>query len=313
MGCNVKNAITFVRDKGRIKRKIFNEKTNPYILIAPAVIFILTIVVYPVLRTIYYSFFDFKLWKMNNITFVGMDNYLSLLKDPDYILAFINTFKWVIIVVSLQFAFGMLIALLLSQHFMLRGFVRAVILIPWVTPSVVTALMWVWMYHGNFGIINYLLNLVGIIDDFVPFLAQTTTALYACMVTVIWQGTPFFVIMLIAGLSGIPAELYEASNVDGASSMQKFIHITLPCLRNTIFITTLLRIIWVANNVDIIYLMTGGGPANSSLTIPVDAYITAQKGYDFGYASSMSVTLAIILSIMAIFYVKKMKSTDGVK
>jgi len=291
--------------KNKIK-KSFWKTAQPYLLLLPAVLFMLIIVIYPMLKTINYSFTDFKVWKANNVKFVGLENYANLLKDPAFLLACANTIKWVVIILSFQLMIGLGIALLLNMKFKFRGIARGIVLIPWITPSIMTSLMWVWMYHGNFGVINYALKGMHIIKEFIPFLSQTKTSLYSVMVTSIWQGVPYFALMLMAGLSSIPGELYEAGNVDGTSTLQAFLHITLPGLKNIIFITTLLRTIWIANNVDLIYLMTNGGPANSSMTMSVLSFITAQKGFDFGYASAMSVTLSCFLVIVAIFYVKKM-------
>jgi len=284
----------------------FLINAQPYLLLLPAVLFMLIIVIYPMIKTINYSFTDYKVWKANDVKFVGLQNYINLFKDPAFLLSLTNTLKWVAIILAFQLLIGLGIALLLNMNFKFRGIARGLVLIPWITPSIMTSLMWVWMYHGSFGIINYALKGMHLIKEFIPFLSQTTTSLYSVMLTSIWQGVPYFALMLMAGLSSIPSELYEAGNVDGTSKWQAFIHITLPSLKNIIFITTLLRTIWIANNVDLIYLMTNGGPANSSMTMSVLSFVTAQKGFDFGYASAMSVTLSIMLVFVAIIYVKKM-------
>jgi multiple sugar transport system permease protein len=280
-------------------------KKAPYLLLMPAVTFICVIVIYPMIRTVGYSLTDYKIWKADSIQFVGINNYARLFKNSDFLLSFTNTFKWVAIILTFQFVIGLMMALILNEKFKLNGFVRGLVLIPWVTPSIMTALMWVWMYHGNFGIINYILTSLKITNDNIPFLAQASTSLYSCAVTAIWQGVPFFAIMLLAGLKSIPVEHYEAAYVDGASRLKSFLHITLPGLKDIIYVTTLLRLIWIANSVDLIYLMTGGGPANSSLTLSVYTYLTAQKGFDFGNSSAMAVCLTLLLTVFALFYVRK--------
>jgi ABC-type sugar transport systems, permease components len=308
----MENSLKIPKTKTSIKKRIFNDTTLPFFLMLPAFLFIFTVVLYPMIKTFSYSFYNYKLWDPKNYKFIGLENYLYLVKNADFIASFVNTLKWVVIILFFQFALGLGTALLLKCDFKFRELIRAIVLIPWVTPSILVALMWVWMYHGTFGVINYVLGSLKLINDYIPWLAQTDTAIYACMLTVIWQGMPFFAIMLIAGLSGIPNELYEAGRVDGTSRLQAFLHITLPSLKNVIFITTMLRVIWIANNVDMIYIMTGGGPASSSLTLSVNAYITAQKTFDFGRASAMSVLLTILLSIVAFVYVKK-QNLSGVK
>ena len=145
-----------------------------------------------------------------------------------------------------------------NKKFRGRGVVRAVSLIPWVTPGILIGLMWRWMYDGNYGVLNDILQKLHIINKSIPFLAQANTAFPAVVVTIIWQGIPFFALMILAGLQGIPGELYEAADMDGATGFQKLFKITIPSIKNTIFITGLLRIIWVANSVDVIFNMTEG-------------------------------------------------------
>jgi multiple sugar transport system permease protein len=205
----------------------------------------------------------------------------------------------------LQFVFGFSLALLLNQHFFGRGIVRSLSLIPWVTPGVLIGLMWRWIYDGNYGVLNDILTKIGISDSFIPFLAQRNTSFPAVIVTIIWQGIPFFSIMLLAGLQGIPSSLYEAADIDGAKQVQKLFYITIPSLRNTIFVTTLLRIIWVANSVDVIYSMTEGGPAYATQTLSVYIFNKANS-MDLGFAATMSVFLMLLLSFVSVPYLQSM-------
>lgn len=157
--------------------------------------------------------------------------------------------------------------------------------------------MWRWMYDGNYGLINQLLVQAGLIKRFIPWLANSSTALAAIIIALIWQGFPFFAIMLLAGLQAIPQEMYEASAIDGAGPWQNFLMITLPLLRPVIFTTILLRTIWVANSLDVIVIMTGRGPGYSTYTLPVYSYAKAYKGMDFGYSSALAVLLTIFIMI----------------
>lgn len=282
-------------------------KYTPYLLVAPALCLMLLIVAYPILNSLFMSFFNYTLYKPKNIKFIGLSNYISVLKDPVFKEALINTFIWVILGVFFQFLFGLILALLLNKDFKGRGMIRSIILIPWVTPGVLIGLMWSWMYDGNYGVINDILSKLGIIKDYVPWLAQSSTSLSSVLVTIIWQGIPFFAIMLLAGLQAIPRELYEAAEVDGASSWHCFWNITMPLLKPTILVSSLLRIIWVANSIDVIYIMTGGGPGYSSLTLSVYTYIKAQKALDFGYSSTLAIFLTLILSSVAFLYLKNLK------
>jgi multiple sugar transport system permease protein len=152
-------------------------------------------------------------------------------------------------------------------------------------------------------VLNDILMKIGIIENPVPFLARQDTVFPAVIVTIIWQGIPFFALMLLAGLQGVPAELYEAADIDGANVFGKFFHITVPSLQNTIYVTTLLRIIWVANSVDVIYNMTGGGPAYASQTLSVYVFNKA-NALNLGYASAMSILLTLMLLLAAVPYLK---------
>ncbi|MEG2841900.1 MAG: sugar ABC transporter permease, partial [Ruthenibacterium sp.] len=158
---------------------------------------------------------------------------------------------------------------------------------------------------GNFGVLNDLLMKIGLIDNPIPFLSQTTTSLPSVIVTIVWQGVPFFALMLMAGLQGIPTDLYEAANIDGATGLQKLFRITIPSLKDVIFVTTLLRIIWVSNSVDVIFNMTEGGPAYSTQTLSVYVYNKA-NALNLGYASAMALVMTLILSLVAIPYLVQM-------
>jgi len=282
------------------------SKLIPYILVAPAFILMLLVVGYPILNSIYMSFLDYTLFKPKDIKFVGLANYLKVLSDPIFRESLLNTVLWVVFGVFFQFLFGLILALLLNRKFKGRGIVRSVILIPWVTPGVLIGLMWRWMYDGNYGVINDILSKLHIIDNYVPWLSSSDTSLASVIVTIIWQGVPFFAIMLLAGLQAIPQELYEAAYVDGAGSWHTFWHITLPMLKPTILISTLLRIIWVANSVDVIYIMTGGGPGYSTHTLSVYTYIKAQKALDFGYSATLAIYLTVMLASVAFVYFKNL-------
>ncbi len=273
----------------------------PYLLVAPALIIILCVVFIPVVNAIIMSFQHYDLRRPNDIQFIGLQNYKDLFQDRLFWNALLRTFMWVFFGVGFQFLFGFILALLLNKKFVGRGVFRAVSLIPWVTPGVLIGLMWRWIYDGNNGVLNDMLSKLHIITENIPFLSQTNTAFPSVIVTIIWQGIPFFALMILAGLQGISAELYEAADVDGATSFQKLFSITIPSIKNTIYITALLRVIWVANSVDVIFNMTEGGPAYSTQTLSVYIF-NKGNALNLGYASSMAIVMALLLSAVAIPY-----------
>lgn len=284
----------------------------PYMLVTPAVVVTILIVFIPIIETSIMSLFNYIIWKPKDFRFIFFANYVKALKDPVFWISLKNTVIWVAGTVSLQLLLGFITALLLNRDFWWRGVARSLILIPWVTPSVITALMWRWMYDGNNGVINDLLVRIGILKDYFPWLANNSTALGSIMVALMWQGFPFFAIMILAGLQAIPGSLYEAAEVDGASALQKFTRITLPMLVPVLFTSILLRIIWVANSMDVIYVMTGGGPGYSTHTLPLYSFVKAYKSMDFGYASALAIFLTLFLvAVIAGYVVKVLKSQEN--
>ena len=261
-----------------VKKKTF----WPYLLVAPAVLVIICVVFFPVVNAIMMSFQQYDLRRPNDIQFIGVNNYITLFQDPLFWKGLWKTILWVVFGVGFQFIFGFILALLLNMNFKGRGIVRAVSLIPWVTPGILIGLMWRWMYDGNYGVINDLLMKIGLIDSPIGFLSQPGSAFPSVIVTIVWQGIPFFALMILAGLQGVPSELYEAADIDGGNAIQKLFYVTIPSIKNTIFVTTLLRIIWVANSVDVIFNMTGGGPAYATQTLSVYVF-NKGNALDLGY------------------------------
>lgn len=275
----------------------------PYVLVAPAVLIILCVVFIPVFNAIIMSFQNYDLRRPKEIAFNGISNYAAACRDPLFQGALIRTIVWVVCGVGFQFLFGFILALFLNKEFAGRGVIRAVSMIPWVTPGVLIGLMWRWIYDGNFGVLNDLLLKTHLITNKIPFLSQVTTAFPSVIVTIIWQGIPFFSLMLLAALQGVSTEIYEAADIDGASFWQKLFYITIPSIKNTIYVTVLLRVIWVANSVDVIFNMTEGGPAYSTQTLSVYIF-NKGNALNLGYASAMAILLAVILLFASVPYLK---------
>lgn len=282
------------------------RNTLPYLLLTPALLVVLSVVFVPLFNAILMSFQSYDLRHPKDIGFIAFANYIAAFHDELFWKSLLRTFFWVLFGVGFQFVGGFALALLMNKSFRGRGIIRSLSLIPWVTPGVLIGLMWQWMYNGNYGVLNdILVNKLHLFSENIPFLASSSTAFPSVIVTIVWQGIPFFALMLLAGLQGISHDLYEAADLEGANRWQKLIHITIPGLRNTIYVTTLLRIIWVANSVDVIFNMTGGGPAYSTQTLSVYVY-NKSVALDMGYASAMSLILTMLLCCVSIPYLKQM-------
>jgi multiple sugar transport system permease protein len=277
----------------------------PYVLLSPAVMATVIVVFYPMAQAIVTSLYQSILWKPRDIHFIALDNYATLLHDPVFWSSLGRTAIWIGLTVPLQMLLGLITALLLNQEFRWRGLARSLILIPWALPSVVIGLMWAWIYNPQVGLLNDLMLRLGLLQSAVPWLANPDTALYAIIAALVWQGFPFFAIMILAGLQTIPASLYEAAEIDGASVWHQFWHITLPGLRGVLVTAVMLRIIWVANSVDVIYVMTGGGPGYATHTLPLYAFKRTYSSMDFGYGSALAVSFSVLLLGAIVLYLRR--------
>jgi multiple sugar transport system permease protein len=275
---------------------------TPYLLIAPAFTMILLVVAYPFANAIWMSLHRILLLRPGRTGFVGLENFRRAFADPVFLESIGNTAVWVVGTVVGQLLIGLIFALVLNEQFAGRGLVRAAVLLPWVTPSVVCAIIFVWLLNGSFGIVNHLLLVLGIIGKPIQWLGDSATALPSAITALVWHGFPFFTIMILAALQVIPVELYEAARVDGAGPWRCFRDITLPLIMPTVLILTLLRTIWVSNHVDIPYVMTGGGPGYSSTTLALYTVTIARVTLDFGYASALSLLLSTVLFAGAAAY-----------
>jgi len=281
-----------------------------YCYLLPAVLCMLATVVVPIGLAIKMSLYNDILYKPQDYKFIWFGNYLRLVDDPVFWLSLWNSVVWVFGSVILQFIAGFAAALLLHQAFRGRALVRTLTLLPWIIPGVVVGLIWEWLYQPNYGVINDLLLRAGWMQDRVAWLSSPDLAMGAVIFTNVWRGIPFFTIMLLAGLQAIPDELYEAAHVDGAGVVSRFWHITVPLLRPIIVVATATRIIWTFNYADLIFVMTGGGPANATQITSTYTLMQAYSVLDFGYAAALSV---VLLLVMLAFTAAYLKITRGVE
>lgn len=290
------------RAKNSLKR---NNDRIAYYYILPALLFFLCFMAYPIINVLFYSFQNYNITKPYLNGFVGLRNYISILTSDSVFWGALGiSVKWVITQVLLQLVLGLITALVLNQVFAGRGLARAIIFAPWAVSGVITSMLWGLIYNENMGVLNDLLLKIGLIQNRIAWVSSYDTAFAALSVAELWRGLPFFAIMLLAGLQGIPDDLYEASNVDGCNRFQNLIYITIPQLKNTIVLSTLLRGVWEFNNVDVIFNLTGGGPVNRTTTLTMYLTQTAVRDNNFGYGSAIAMIAFIILSIVAAVYIK---------
>jgi len=276
---------------------------TPWVFLAPALVATAVLVLLPVLNTLWLSLHQVILFRPRSRPFVGLENYARALADPVFWESLRHSLVWVVCAVTLQFSFGFMAALLLNRAFAWRGIARALIVVPWALPSVIIGLIWTWMLDFNLGVLNQIGVRLGLLSASVPWLAQSGTAMAGVILALVWQGIPFFAVTLLAGLQAVPAELYEAASMDGAGAWGKFRHVTVPGLASVIATALLLRMIWVANSLDLILVMTGGGPGTATQTLPLHAFLTAWSGGNYGQGSALAVMLTILLLGVVITYV----------
>jgi multiple sugar transport system permease protein len=255
------------------------------------------VTIYPVFYVLYLSL-QRRLLIFDIARFVGLDNYLFLLRDDRFWNALKNTVYFTAVSVSLELAAGLCIALLLSRQMRFRGAIRAIVLVPWAIPTVVSARMWEWIYNTDFGILNH------VIGSKINWLGSPALALNAAIFMDVWKTTPFVAILLMAGLNVIPHDLYRAAKVDGAGTWAVFRKVTLPLLKPVILVVLVFRTLDAFRVFDAVYVLTGGGPANTTETLSVYAYKVLFQTLQFGYGSALSVMVFLCVGGMSIFYVK---------
>jgi multiple sugar transport system permease protein len=274
------------------------------LLIAPSLILILAVILYPVGSGIAISFQKLQLNRPDRTGFIGFGNYLALFKDPIFIQSLGNTLTWVVNGIASQFALGLITALALNRSLRGMQIARVLVVVPWILPTVVAGNMWALMLDSRLGVINDLLVKFGVLTQYKAWFADPNTAFPVVQLVAMWQGFPFFTLLLLAGLQAIPDDLYEAAAVDGANLWYQFIHITLPLLRPIIVAVVVLRVIGLVNSPDLLLILTKGGPGHATEILSSYAFQTAYAQFDYGYAATISVIMLVLLMVFTIVYVR---------
>lgn len=287
--------------------KGLSSKSFAILLILPSVFVIGFVIMYPLLNGLILSLKSYNIIEPDSIKFIFFKNYEFLFKDKIFWESFKNTIIFVFFSIIGGFVIGLSLALVLNQKIVLQRFFRGIALTPWVVPGVIVSLLFLYMFNGEVGIINYVLKKMHIISKFIPWFGKSGAAMFAVIFANIWNQFPFYMLMFLAALQAIPEDINEAAMIDGANILQKFFHITLPYLKNVILITTTLMVIWNFNNFDIIWTTTLGGPVNATTTFAIYSYRTAFRNFQLGYASTIGVIWLIVLLFFSFFYIKNME------
>ncbi len=266
-----------------------------YLLALPALVLLLGLVAYPFFFAIFIAFTDRVVGRAGN--WVGLDNFRYLFNNPSFVKTVQNTIIMVVVAGAAKLIIGLGLAVLLNQAVAGRGIMRAVVMLPWAMPGFIAFLVWKLLFIPIGGGINLVLTDTGLHTGIIDWLGQKSTALPAVIIATVWRGFPFFAISFLAALQGVPGDLYEAAKVDGATSWQRFLHITLPSIRPVILIVTLMSSIWTANSFENIWIMTQGGPSDATMVFPVLAYFGMQT-QRLGEAAAVSVAMIPALLIL---------------
>ena len=299
-----------VADPLRRRWRINEEVVLGYAFMLPIILVLVGLVAYPFAIALWMSLHD-KLIGFPNAKFIGLGNYGKVLSDPLYWKSLGNTVVFTAASVGLKLPIGLGVAILIDQRIAARGLVRGIVLLPWAMPALVAVLIWGWFYNDLFGLFNHILMQLHITSEPLYFLGTAQLAMPSVIAVNVWRGFPFFAITLLAGLQGISTELYEAAQVDGASALARFWHITIPGVATVMAIVTLLSTIWTFNDFMIIYILTRGGPADTTMVLSVLTYQTAFIGAEIGKGTAIPVTIMPILGVLIVLLTRAISRQEA--
>lgn len=304
-------APTVVRDQGRQnsapgsppkKSKSFSarEARSGYWFILPAAATMALLILYPLVYGLVISFFDTNLVKRWN--FVGVDYYAQALSDPVFLKSIGTTAVYSALVVTGTLIVGTILALVMNMEMRFRTLFRVILILPWLFPEVVVALLWRWMFNPIYGIFSSIFEGLGFRGDPLISLENPDTALFGVVAASIWKGYPLVMILVLAGLQSIPKDLYEAAALDGSTRLQLFRHITLPGLAPVLLVTVILETVWWFKHFTIVWLMTAGGPVDATNVVSISIYHTAFQNFQFGQAAALAAIVFLICLLASILY-----------
>lgn len=278
------------------------------LMLLPIAAIIAVVIIFPLIRACMVSFTNtYWLQPRDQDRYVGLENYVWFLQNPKLLLYVKNTTIWVCGTLIGILVLGMILALLLSRQIRFRGLYRGLALVPLLMPNAATAIVWRWIFDGQWGILNYILTRLHVIDSYICWLVDPKYAWFAILMVSIWKHLPFMFVNLLAGLQVIPVELYDAGKVDGTTSWTAFRYITLPQLRGVLSVMILLEIIWLTNEAVLIWILTKGGPIDISMAVAPLVYATAFEYFRIGRASAIGTFLMLCTLVLVGMYLKRVE------
>lgn len=287
-----------------------SKKYIPYILIAPVLLVILLLYAYPIIMILIQSFNKVSIVD-NNYTFIGLDNFTNFFNDGTFRFTLLLTLKYTVITVTLKLIIGFSMALVLNSETYFNKTLRFLTLIPWTIQQVSVAVIWKWIFDGNYGYLNYILLKLGLIEKNILWLSDPKLALISASIVDTWLGISFVSMIFLATLNSIDKSLYESSKIDGANSIQSFRHITIPSIKKVFIITGTLVSIWTFNSFNVIYVLTRGGPMRKTETFVIRIYQEAFEKFNIGSSSAISVIVFLLLLLLTVVYIKLIFNKDG--
>ena len=284
------------------------KRLMPYFFIGPALLALVALVVYPLLYGVYISFFKTNL--ANKWDFVGLKNYISVFSDGVFVKQLGVTLKFTAIVVLAHFIIGIFLAMLLNQSRPGITFFRTILVLPWLMPEVVIALIFKWIMNPLYGLLNYGMQLLGLSEGGVSWLGDTKYAFISVVLVCIWKGYPLVMVNALAALQSVSTDIYEAAKVDGANKIQTFFRIILPSIKPVLATTLILDTVWWFKHYTIVYLMTKGGPGSDTSIVSIEIYKQAFDYFNFGKAASMSVVVFFVCVIISKLYRRFLDNED---
>jgi multiple sugar transport system permease protein len=288
-----------------VRRWLDQEQTLAWLLVGPLVLLLLGLVAYPFAVAVQFALSDRTLAEPGR--FVGLANVWNLWDNQIYRQTLWNTIVYTIGATVLKLGAGLALALILNEQLPLKRLIRSAVLLPWIVPTVLSAMAWLWLLTPNFSVLNWILVHTGLSQRGLPWLTSPSLAMFSVILVNTWRGIPFFAITLLAGLQTIPGELYEASAIDGAGTWHRFRHVTLPLLQPILLVTLVLSVIWTFSDFQVVYGLTQGGPMNSTHVLATLSYQVGLASGNIGEGAAISLTMLPLLLILIVWQIRHLR------